>query len=69
MASKAFILQRICIYAGQEFDPASDEQVTRILRDKFNLYLPQRRSMDDALVAAISDHEIIGLIQQYRVAS
>ncbi|SFG80090.1 hypothetical protein [Neptunomonas qingdaonensis] len=66
MANKAFILQRICIFAGIEFDPDSDEQVVEILRDKFNLSLPQRRSMDDSLSAVASDHDIIKLIIEYR---
>ncbi len=66
MANKAFILQRICIFAGKEFDPNSDEQVIKIMRDKFNISLPQRRSMDDSLLAVASDHEIIALILEYR---
>ena len=66
MASKAFILQRICIFAGKEFDPNSDEQVNEVLRSKFNILLPQRRSMIEAMEAVASDHEIIGLIIQYR---
>lgn len=66
MASKAFILQRICIFAGKELDPDSDEQVNEVLRSKFNILLPQRRSMIEAMEAVASDHEIIGLIIQYR---
>lgn len=66
MEDKAFILQRICNFAGQEFDPNSDEQVEDILRKKFNVFLPQRRSMNDSLVSCISDHEIIKLIKKYR---
>lgn len=66
MATKAFILQRICIFAGRKFDPESDEQVTEVLRDKFNLALPQRRSMKESLLAVASDHEIIRLILEYR---
>ena len=66
MATKAFILQRICIYAGREVDPNSDEQVVEILRNKFNILLPQRRSMNESLAAVTSDHEIIGLIIKYR---
>ncbi|WP_372739957.1 hypothetical protein [Neptunomonas sp.] len=66
MTNKAFILQRICIFAGREFDPDSDEQVVEVLRDKFNLSLPQRRSMDDSLSALASDHEVIKLILEYR---
>lgn len=66
MTNKAFILQRICIFAGREFDPDSDEQVIEVLRDKFNLSLPQRRSIDDSLLAVASDHEVIKLILEYR---
>ncbi|MEH6824623.1 MAG: hypothetical protein V7629_12005 [Motiliproteus sp.] len=66
MASKTFNLQRICIYAGMEFDPNSDVQVKEVLRNKFNIFLPQRQSMIDALEAVESDHEIIDLIIKYR---
>ncbi|MGY8872346.1 MAG: hypothetical protein ACKVJE_18085 [Pseudomonadales bacterium] len=66
MANKAFILQRICIFAGREFDPDSDEQVIEVLRDKFNLSLPQRRSIDESLLDVASDHDVIGLIIEYR---
>ncbi len=66
MASKAFNLQRICIYAGKEFDPNSDDQVKEVLQNKFNILLPQRQSMNEALEAVASDHEIIDLIVKYR---
>ena len=66
MFSKEFILQRICIFAGKDIDPRVDEQVTELLQRKFNIMLPQRSTMDEALAAAISDHEIIGLIIKYR---
>ena len=69
MANKDYIYQRILIYAGKEFDPTNDEQVKKILRDKFNIYLPQRASFNEALASDISDHEIIGLIIQYRAMS
>lgn len=69
MANKDYIYQRILIYAGKEFDPSSDEQVEKILRDKFNIYLPQRASFNEALASDISDHEIISLIIQYRAIS
>ena len=65
-ATKDFILQRICIYAGKEFDLNSDEQITTMLRNKFNIQLPQRPSMTESLLAAISDHEILGLLVKYR---
>ncbi len=66
MDSKEFIHKRICIYAGKDIDPNSDEQVGDILRSKFNIHLPQRRSMNESLTSAISDHEIISLILKYR---
>jgi DNA polymerase I-like protein with 3'-5' exonuclease and polymerase domains len=66
MDSKEFIHKRICIYAGRDIDPNSDEQVEDGLRSKFNIYLPQRKSMNESLASAKSDHEIIGLILKYR---
>jgi len=69
MAKKEFIYQRICNYAGQEFDPTVDRKVQEILRSKFNIHLPQRPTLNDSLASAISDHEIIGLILEYRKLS
>lgn len=69
MAKKEFIYQRICNYAGQEFDPTVDRKVQEILRSKFNIHLPQRPTLNDSLASAISDHEIIGLILEYRTLS
>ena len=66
MANKDFIHQRICIYAGKEFDPTVDEYVTEVLRSKFNILLPQRASLNESLESVASVHEIIGLILQYR---
>ncbi len=66
MASKAFILQRICIYAGKTFDPDADDQVKDILRNKFNISLPQRRSLEESLKALGTGHDIINLIMEYR---
>ena len=66
MANKEFILQRIHIYAGKNIDPTSDVQVNEILKDKFDIMLPQRRSINESLSASVSDHEIIKLILQYR---
>jgi hypothetical protein len=66
MASKAFILQRICIYAGTTFDPDIDLRVREILRDKFNISLPQRRSLEESMMALATRPEIIGLIMEYR---
>jgi DNA polymerase I-like protein with 3'-5' exonuclease and polymerase domains len=68
MTNKDFILQRICVYAGKEFDPSVDRQVEAILRSKFNIHLPQRRSINESLASTISDHEIIDLLLQYRTA-
>ncbi len=68
MASKAFSLQRICIFAGKEIDPHSDEQVAEVLKNKFNIFLPQRRTMNESLEAVTSDHEIVGLIMKYRAS-
>jgi hypothetical protein len=66
MADKNFLLQRICIYAGKEFDPNVDQQVIDVLRSKFNIHLPQRASLDQSLASARSDHEILRLILEYR---
>lgn len=63
---KSFILKRINIFAGKVIDPASDSEVKQLLRDKFNIPLPQRRTLDESLAAVASDHEVIGLIIQYR---
>ena len=69
MDSKEFVHKRICIYAGENIDPNSDEQVEDILRCKFNIHLPQRNSMNESLTSSKSDHEIIGLILEYRAMS
>jgi DNA polymerase I-like protein with 3'-5' exonuclease and polymerase domains len=66
MADKEFISQRINFYAGREIDPTSDKEVQEVLRSKFNIHLPQRKTLNESLAATISDHEIIHLIQQYR---
>lgn len=65
-SNKEFLLQRISIFLGKTIDPNSDDQVEEVLRSKFNIRLPQRRSMDDSLSASISDHEIIALLLKYR---
>ena len=66
MSNRDFIQQRICTYAGKEFDPTVDEHVVEVLRSKFNIHLPQRTSTNESLASAASDHEIIALILQYR---
>jgi len=64
--NKDFFLKRICIFAGQIIDPNSDSQVIAILKSKFNIRLPQRRSVNESLSSTVSDHEIISLILKYR---
>ena len=66
MSEKEFILQRICNFAGKPIDPHSDHQVEEMLRNKFNIHLPQRRSFNESLASTISDHEILGLLIKYR---
>lgn len=66
MTSKEFISQRINIYAGKNIDPNADKEVEEMLRNKFNIYLPQRPSMNESLSAVNNDHEIISLLIQYR---
>ena len=66
MSNKESIQKQICNCAGQDFDPSIDEQVSEVLRSKFNIHLPQRASMEKSLESATSDHEIIELILQYR---
>lgn len=66
MANKDFIYQRIRIFAGKDFDPTVDDQVEEILRSKFNIHLPQRSSVNASLASTKCEHEIIGLILQYR---
>ncbi|MEH6624825.1 MAG: hypothetical protein V7739_00135 [Motiliproteus sp.] len=66
MTNKNFILQRICNFAGKEFDPSSDKEVETVLLNKFNIALPQRRTLDESVAAVASDHEILDLILQYR---
>ncbi len=66
MASKEFLHQRICNFAKRDFDPTIDTQVAEVLRHNLDIHLPQRRSMNESLESTTSDHEIIGLILQYR---
>jgi DNA polymerase I-like protein with 3'-5' exonuclease and polymerase domains len=67
--NKEFILQRICIFSGTEIDPNTEEQVINILKEKFNIQLPQRRTLNESLESSGSSHEIVSLILQYRTAS
>jgi hypothetical protein len=64
--NKDYLRQRIAIFAGEDIDPTDDPKVAKMLRAKFNVFLPQRRSLDESLAACICDHEIISLIAQYR---
>jgi len=66
MASKSFILQRICIYAGTTFDPDVDFKAREVLRDTCNISLPQRRSLEESMMTLAIRPEIIGPIMQYR---
>lgn len=68
MSNKEFIAQRINIFAGETVDPSDDKAVEEVLRRKFSIFLPQRRSLNDSLEAATSDHEVVGLILKYRTA-
>lgn len=69
MDSKQSIYQKICAYTTKEFDPNTDNDVRVLLKNKFNIFLPQRSSLDDSLIATASDHEIIELIIKYRALS
>lgn len=64
--SSDLTLQRIQNYLGAAIDPNADADIVEALRQKFSIYLPQRQSLDDALAATISDHEVVELILQYR---
>jgi len=66
VVDKAFILQRICIYAGRQIDPNSDLQVKDVFNNVLGIKLPQRRTLNESLAAANNEHEIIGLIEKYR---
>jgi DNA polymerase I-like protein with 3'-5' exonuclease and polymerase domains len=66
MENKECIYQKICTFTQKDFDPSIDENVISILRDKFNIHLPQRSALNDSLTSTASDHEIIELILKYR---
>lgn len=68
MSNKEFILQRIRIFAGYDIDPAENEQVTQLLQNKFDILLPQRRTLNESLAASKCDHEIVPLILKYRTS-
>ena len=64
--NKDFIKQRIDIFADADIDPTSDEQVIAMLKRKFNILLPQRPTLDEALEVVTKKHDIIALIIDYR---
>ncbi|MGO3344967.1 MAG: hypothetical protein ACTIM4_02640 [Marinomonas sp.] len=66
MTDKHFIFQRIQSFAGNDFDPTADDQIATMLKSKFNIYLPQRTSIDKSLESTSSSHEIINLLIKYR---
>ena len=66
--NKDYLLQRIQIFAGFEIDPMNDDQVKDLLVNRFDILLPQRRTLDESLAASGSDHDIVTLIQKYRKA-
>ena len=49
-----------------DIDPAIDSQVIEVLQRKFNILLPQRPNLNEALEVVAKDHELIGLLLQYR---
>jgi len=66
LSNKEVIRKRISVYAGKDIDPMSDEQVNEVLKIKFGIFLPQRPTLNESLVATNNQHEIISLILQYR---
>lgn len=67
--NKDYLLQRIQIFAGFEINPLDDKQVSDLLMNKFEIMLPQRRTLDESLAASSSEHDIVSLILQYRQKS
>ena len=65
MVDKAYIKQRINIFAKTPIDPNSDLQVKSALLG-LNIKLPQKNNLDDSLNASNDAHEIVRLIIQYR---
>lgn len=64
---KEFLLQRITIFFGQTPDLSSDAEIKRLLRERFDIRLPQRRTLEESLQAVASDHELLPLILRYRL--
>lgn len=67
MADNSILYQRICNFTHSGFDPNIDKNVILVLRNKFDIHLPQRPSLNKALEAASSEHDIVGLILKYRL--
>ena len=68
MTNRKYIKHRIDIFAGKPIDPNSDLQVKDALRD-LEIKLPQKNTLDDSLNASNDEHEMVGLIIQYRKLS
>lgn len=69
MANKDFLHQRICVFLGESIDLENEQEIAELLRNKFDIRLPQRRTLNESLASTISDHEIISLLQEYRALS
>lgn len=69
MENKAVIYQKIGAYTHENFNPNIDEDVITMLRNTFNIHLPQRSALNESLASTASNHEIIELILQYRTMS
>lgn len=57
---------RLRTLMGEDLDLQSDEQVLITLKRKYNIYLPQRKCLYDALRNSNSDHEVVNLLLQHR---
>jgi hypothetical protein len=67
--NKEIVRKQICAHARTDIDPMLDEQVYELLKKEFNIYLPQRPTLNESLCATNRDHEIIALILQYRLTT
>lgn len=66
MTMKTFLHTRICNFLGKVIDLNLDSELEIALREQLNIRLPQRASLNESLSSSNSDHEIIGLLLQYR---
>ena len=66
MTMKTFLHTRICNFLGKVVDLNLDSELEVALREQLNIRLPQRANMNESLSSSNSDHEIIGLLLQYR---